>query len=69
MLFRAANAIPRSPFVHFQNPSKFPEWQAWMRQNQPRTLIVWGRNDPFFLEAARGLIKETCSLEKIRMQM
>lgn len=29
----------------------YPEWQAAFRQNQPRTLITWGKNDPFFVPA------------------
>ena len=30
------------------NPPRYPEWQAYFRQHQPPTLIVWGRNDPIF---------------------
>jgi pimeloyl-ACP methyl ester carboxylesterase len=26
----------------------YPKWQAWMRQNQPRLLVVWGKYDPSF---------------------
>lgn len=33
------------------NITRYPEWQQWLRDNQPPTLIVWGRNDAFFLEA------------------
>jgi pimeloyl-ACP methyl ester carboxylesterase len=40
------------------NIELYPSWQAWLRENQPRTLVVWGRNDPFFTpagaEAYRG---------------
>ncbi len=32
------------------NVAKYPEWQAYLREHQPRTLITWGRGDPFFLE-------------------
>jgi pimeloyl-ACP methyl ester carboxylesterase len=35
-------------FNYQANPPLYPEWQAYFRQHQPRTLIVWGRNDPFF---------------------
>jgi pimeloyl-ACP methyl ester carboxylesterase len=31
------------------NIGLYPEWQAAFRQHQPRTLIVWGKNDPFFI--------------------
>ncbi len=30
------------------NPPLYPEWQAYFRQHQPPTLIVWGRNDHIF---------------------
>jgi pimeloyl-ACP methyl ester carboxylesterase len=33
------------------NVARYPVWQAWLREYQPPTLIVWGRNDPFFTEA------------------
>jgi pimeloyl-ACP methyl ester carboxylesterase len=30
------------------NEQSFPAWQAWMKQAQPPTLVVWGRYDPSF---------------------
>ncbi len=30
------------------NPPLYPEWQAYFREHQPPTLIVWGKNDPIF---------------------
>lgn len=33
------------------NVLAYPRWQAYLRAAQPRTLIVWGRNDPIFLPA------------------
>lgn len=30
------------------NIALYPEWQAAFRERQPRTLIVWGKHDPFF---------------------
>jgi pimeloyl-ACP methyl ester carboxylesterase len=33
------------------NIARYPEWQAAFRARQPRTLIVWGKNDPFFVPA------------------
>jgi pimeloyl-ACP methyl ester carboxylesterase len=26
----------------------YPKWQAYFRQHQPPTLVVWGKNDPIF---------------------
>ena len=30
------------------NPPLYPQWQAYFRQHQPPTLVVWGQNDPIF---------------------
>lgn len=30
------------------NPPLYPEWQAYFRERQPATLIVWGKNDFIF---------------------
>lgn len=30
------------------NPPLYPEWQKYLRDNQPPTLIVWGKNDEIF---------------------
>jgi len=29
------------------NVPHYPEWNAYLKNRQPKTLIVWGRNDPF----------------------
>ena len=30
------------------NVENYPRWQAWMREKQPRLLLVWGKYDPSF---------------------
>ena len=30
------------------NPGRYPKWQAYLREHQPPTLIVWGKNDHIF---------------------
>ena len=32
------------------NPPLYPKWQAYFREHQPPTLIVWGKNDYIFPE-------------------
>jgi pimeloyl-ACP methyl ester carboxylesterase len=32
------------------NIAAYPTWQAWLRKQQPPTLITWGNRDPFFPE-------------------
>jgi pimeloyl-ACP methyl ester carboxylesterase len=33
------------------NVASYPEWQAWLRQHKPTTLVAWGANDPSFTAA------------------
>jgi pimeloyl-ACP methyl ester carboxylesterase len=30
------------------NVQSYPTWQQWLRDNQPRLLVIWGRYDPSF---------------------
>jgi pimeloyl-ACP methyl ester carboxylesterase len=30
------------------NVAAYPAWQAWLKQHQPPTLVVWGKYDPSF---------------------
>lgn len=30
------------------NVRSYPKWQAWLREKQPRLLVIWGKYDPFF---------------------
>lgn len=31
------------------NVAFYPKWQAWLRDHQPPTLVVWGEHDPSFI--------------------
>lgn len=33
------------------NPPRYPQWQAYFREYQPPTLVVWGKNDYIFPES------------------
>ncbi len=33
------------------NPTRYPQWQEWLRRRQPALLAIWGANDPFFIPA------------------
>lgn len=35
-------------FDYQNNIKKYPEWQQYLRDNQPPVLLVWGKNDAFF---------------------
>lgn len=38
-------------FDYATNLDRYATWQDWLRRQQPATLVLWGANDPFFLEA------------------
>jgi pimeloyl-ACP methyl ester carboxylesterase len=41
------------------NLKRYPEWQAYFRTRQPPTLVVWGKNDPFFIiEGAQAYARD-----------
>jgi len=50
LLDRPGNqAIQLALFYDYgSNPSLYPAWQAYFRQHQPPTLVVWGKNDKIF---------------------
>ncbi|WP_431952385.1 alpha/beta fold hydrolase [Nocardia lijiangensis] len=35
-------------FDYRSNVESYPQWQRWLREHTPPTLIVWGAEDPFF---------------------
>jgi pimeloyl-ACP methyl ester carboxylesterase len=41
------------------NLTHYDEWHAFFRKSQPKTLIVWGQNDPFFtVEGAKAYLRD-----------
>jgi len=41
------------------NVALYEEWHQYFRDKQPRTLIVWGKNDPFFTaNGARAFLRD-----------
>lgn len=59
--------IQRALIVDYRtNIALYPVWQAFLRERQPRTLIVWGRNDQFFVPAAAEAIHRTVTDSELR---
>jgi pimeloyl-ACP methyl ester carboxylesterase len=52
-------------FFDYQNNVKlYPEWQTYFRKHQPKMLVVWGKNDPFFTEeGAKAYTRDTPNAE------
>jgi pimeloyl-ACP methyl ester carboxylesterase len=48
------------------NIPHFPEWTASLKDRQPKTLIVWGRNDPLLLPAAAEFVKQVVPSADLR---
>lgn len=50
LLDRAGNQdVQLAMFLDYgSNPPLYPAWQAYFREHQPPTLIVWGQNDVIF---------------------
>jgi pimeloyl-ACP methyl ester carboxylesterase len=41
------------------NLKRYPEWQAYFQAHQPPTLVIWGKNDPFFtVEGAKAYARD-----------
>lgn len=40
------------------NTAHYPDWAVYLKEMQPKTLIVWGRNDPIMLPASAEFVKQ-----------
>ena len=40
------------------NIPHYAKWKAYLKERQPRALLVWGKNDPVFSPAAPEIIKQ-----------
>ena len=51
-------------YSYGSNPPLYPQWQAYLREHQPPTLIVWGKNDQIFpAEGAHPYKRDLKNLE------
>jgi pimeloyl-ACP methyl ester carboxylesterase len=48
------------------NIPHYPEWNAYLKDRQPKTLIVWGRNDPIIWPAAAEYVKQVVPAADLR---
>ena len=60
LLDRKGNdVIQLALFVDYQNNvGLYDAWHAYLREHQPRTLIVWGKGDPLFVPAGAEAYKK-----------
>jgi pimeloyl-ACP methyl ester carboxylesterase len=48
------------------NIQHYPTWTDYLERHQPKTLIVWGRNDPLILPAAAEYVKRVVPAADLR---
>jgi len=48
------------------NIPHYSEWNAYLKDRQPKTLIVWGRNDPLIVPAAAEFLKQAVPTADLR---
>jgi pimeloyl-ACP methyl ester carboxylesterase len=66
---------PNAPRVHLElfhdyrsNVKLYPQWQEFLRKQQPKTLIFWGQNDIFFTrEGGEAYLKDLPQAEIHRL--
>jgi pimeloyl-ACP methyl ester carboxylesterase len=59
------HAIQLNLLQNYQaNLRHYDEWHRFFREKQPKTLIVWGKNDPFFtVEGAQAYLRDIPNAE------
>ena len=53
-------------FDYQSNVALYPQFQAYLREHQPRLLAVWGKNDPSFIPAGAEAFKRDLPNADIR---
>lgn len=52
---------------YHSNIAAYPRWQAWLREHQPPTLVVWGTGDPFFVPAGADALARDVPAAKVHL--
>jgi len=51
------------------NVDNYPRWQAWMREKQPRLLVIWGKKSHRLTPRSRNPTGEMCPMLKSTSSM
>jgi pimeloyl-ACP methyl ester carboxylesterase len=43
---------------YYTNVEAYPQWQAYFRKHHPKAVLVWGKNDPIFLQSGAEAFKK-----------
>ncbi len=49
------------------NVASYPRWQAYLRERQPPTLVVWGKHDPSFTVAGAVAYGEDVATAEVHL--
>jgi pimeloyl-ACP methyl ester carboxylesterase len=49
------------------NLAQYADWQGWLRQHRPPTLVVWGKHDPAFIVAGAQAFKRDLPLAEVHI--
>ena len=52
---------------YYDNVRQYPAWHAYLKARQPKTLILWGKNDPIFLPAGADAYKADLPKAEVHM--
>ncbi|WP_419826480.1 alpha/beta fold hydrolase [Sphingomonas sp.] len=52
---------------YYDNVRQYPAWRAYLKARQPRTLILWGKNDPIFLPAGADAYRADLPKAEVHM--
>jgi pimeloyl-ACP methyl ester carboxylesterase len=51
-------------YDYTSNVALYPTWQAYLREQQPATLVTWGANDRYFVaDGARAYLTDVPNAE------
>lgn len=52
---------------YYDNVRQYTTWQNYLRERQPKTLIIWGKNDPIFRVEGASAYKSDLSRAEIHL--
>ena len=52
---------------YYDNVRQYSAWHAYLKARQPKTLILWGRNDPIFLPGGADAYKADLPKAEVHM--
>lgn len=52
---------------YWKSIEAYPQWQAFLRKQQPPTLVVWGQNDPAFISEGALAYKQDLPSAQIHL--